>query len=123
MSTKKILIVEDDQDMRRALQIRLKSQGYTIAVAADAVTAIAAAKRERPDLILLDIGLPGGDGFLVMERLHALLPLADVPFIVLTARSPEGNKERARGLGAKVFLQKPVDNDVLAAAVREALGE
>ncbi len=118
---RKILIVEDDADLRRGLQIRLKSNGYTIAIAADAVAAIATAQRERPDLVLLDLGLPAGDGFLVMERLQAMLPLADVPVIVLTGRAPEGNLERARQLGAKAFLQKPVDNDMLAAAVKMAL--
>jgi len=120
MNQKKILIVEDDQDMRQGLQIRLRSLGYSIAIAADAIAAVAAAQRERPDLVLLDLGLPGGDGFLVMERLRALLLLA-TPVIVLTGRSPDGNLERARQLGATVFLQKPVDNDVLANAVRLSL--
>ena len=123
MKPKKILLVEDDKDLRSGLQIRLRSQGYTIALAADAVGAVSMAQRERPDVIILDLGLPGGDGFLVMERLQGLLPLANVPVIVITARSPEGNLERARNLGAKVFLQKPLDNDVLAAAIRMALGE
>jgi CheY-like chemotaxis protein len=71
----------------------------------------------------LNIGVPGGDGFTVMERLSSLLPVAQVPVIIFAARDVSGNEARARAAGAYALLQKPVDNDVLLETIREALGE
>jgi DNA-binding response OmpR family regulator len=121
MDGKKILIVDDDRDLLLGLNIRLKAAGYDVIPASDALSAISKAQRERPDLIILDIGLPGGSGFLVMERLTSLMPVASIPVIVLTARDPHANRERALKAGAVAFLQKPVDNDDLLNTVRKAL--
>ena len=121
MNGKKILIVDDDKDVLLGLNIRLKASGYNVIPASDALSAISKAQRERPDLIILDIGLPGGSGFLVMERLNSLMPVASIPIIVLTARDPHVNRERALKAGAVAFLQKPVDNDELLSTVRKAL--
>ena len=66
MTTKKILIIEDDKDLLRGLNVRLRATGYNIVFATDAVTAISVARKEDPDVILLDLGLPCGDGFTVM---------------------------------------------------------
>jgi len=121
MSGKKILIVDDDGDIRLGLSVRLRASKYTTVFAADGVSAIAAAQRERPDLILLDLGLPGGDGFLVLERMGAIPRLASIPVIVLTARSPASSEAQAIGLGARRYFQKPVDNDTLLLAIAEAL--
>lgn len=118
----KILILEDDPDLRLALNIRLRANGFETAIAADAVLAVTIAKRERPDLLLLDLGLPGGDGFAVMERFRSHIDLQAVPIIVLTARDPALNRERALNAGATEFFQKPVDSDDLLAAIRRALG-
>lgn len=70
----KILIVEDDADTRQLLRIRLEAQGYETASAADAVGAIRVAREERPDAILLDMGLPGGDGVVVMNGSNPFRP-------------------------------------------------
>ena len=118
----KILIVEDDQDTRQLLRIRLEANGYEIAFAADAVTALRVARDERPDLVLLDMGLPGGDGVVVMERLKSFPALESIPVIVVSAREPETTEARATEAGARAFLQKPIDMDALLAAVRGALG-
>lgn len=119
----KILIVEDDQDTRQLLKIRLESNGYETAFAFDAVSAIGVAREERPDLILLDMGLPGGDGVVVMERLKAFPALAHIPVVVVSARDPSSTEPRATEAGAEAYIQKPIDNEQLLAAVRGALGE
>ena len=81
------------------------------------------ARKHEPDLIILDLGLPGGDGFVVMERLKLIPSLAVIPIIVVSARDVRTNQERALKAGAKAFLQKPVDNAELLAVIRQALGE
>lgn len=123
MSNKKILIVDDDRDVRLGYHIRLKANHYDTFFAADALSSIAEARKHQPDLIILDLGLPGGDGFVVMERLKANMYLAVIPVIVVSARDRHANKDRALQAGAKAFLQKPVDNDELLAVIRQCLGE
>ena len=123
MAGEKILIVDDDQDIRRLLGVRLKTKGYEVVFAGDAIAAVNQARHERPDLILLDLGLPAGDGYLVMERLKAMPALEGIPVIVVSAREEGATGARAAEAGAKAYVQKPIDNDELLAAVRSALGE
>jgi DNA-binding response OmpR family regulator len=123
LTKKKILIVEDDHDMRRALNVRLRANNYDTAFASDAILALSIAKKELPDLVLLDLGLPAGDGFLVMERMKNIASLSCMPVIVVSARDPEGNRDRALSAGAEAFFQKPVDNEQLMSAIRRTLGE
>ena len=123
MDKSKILVVDDDQDLAMGLRVRLRANNFATVFATDAVSAISQAKNETPNLILLDLGLPGGDGFLVMERLNNIESLASIPIIVLSARDPQANKERALAASARAYFQKPVDNDELMAAIRKALGE
>jgi DNA-binding response OmpR family regulator len=118
---KKVLIVDDDLDMRRGLNARLKATNYDTAFAGDAVSAISVALKERPDLILLDIGLPGGDGFLVMQRLQRLATLGAVPIIIVSAREPATHEKQAFAAGALGYFQKPVDIDKLLLAIANAL--
>ncbi len=111
MDKPKILIVDDDPDLRRGLNLRLRASHFETAYAADGFSAIAMAQKERPDLIILDIGLPAGDGFVVLDRLQQSATLASIPVIVLTARDPQYNRERTLKAGACAFLQKPADNN------------
>jgi two-component system cell cycle response regulator len=120
---KKILVIEDDADIRTLLKLQLGNAGYDTGFAWDAVTALTVARKEKPDLIILDIGLPGGDGWVVMERLQTLAPFAMIPIIVVTAQPTEPNAERAKTAGAHSFIEKPFEIDTLLAAVRDALGE
>ena len=122
MPEAKILIIEDDVDQLIGLKLRLQAHGYTVVHAADAVAAVRVARQELPDLILLDIGLPAGDGFVVMERLHNLVDVAHVPIIIVSARDPEHHAERALNAGAYCYFQKPVDNRELLDAIEDALG-
>ncbi len=123
MDKKKILIIDDDQDLALGLKVRLRANNYMTVFATDAVSAISQANKESPDLILLDLGLPAGDGFVVMERLDKIESLSSIPVIVMSARDPQANKDRALEAGAKAYFQKPVDNDELLTAIRNLLGE
>jgi DNA-binding response OmpR family regulator len=123
MSQKTILIVDDDPDVRLGLHIRLKANQYNIIFAADGMASIAQARKHLPDLIILDLGLPAGDGFSVLERLRANDSLSLIPVIVVSARDVTANMDRALRAGAKAFLQKPVDNAQLLSVIRKVLGE
>jgi two-component system KDP operon response regulator KdpE len=123
MSAKKILIVDDDGHLLLGLAAKLKAHGYAVFSAMDGISAMAVARQEVPDMVLLDLGLPGGDGFLVLERLRKMTEFVALPVIVLSARDPAANKERALKAGAVAFFQKPPDNRELLGAIRNALGE
>ena len=123
MGKKKILIVDDDPDVRRGMYVRLKANDYDTFFAADAISSIAKAREHHPDLILLDLGLPAGDGFVVMDRLKMVPATAVIPIIVVSARAGFANQQRALKAGANAFLEKPVDNAELLAVIRQALGE
>jgi two-component system KDP operon response regulator KdpE len=121
MSKPKILVVDDDPDLMRAMRLRLRANNYEVTTASDGYSAIASAQKERPALIILDLGLPVGDGFVVLERLQNIDALSSVPVIVLSARDPQSNEERALKSGAAAFFQKPADNDELMNAIRASL--
>jgi DNA-binding response OmpR family regulator len=123
VSNKKILIVEDDPDVRKGLHVRLQANHYDTCFAVDGMSVMAEVRQHRPDLILLDLGLPAGDGFAVMERLKEIPYLELIPVIVVSGRTGQDNRARAMKAGAKAFLEKPVDGAELMAVVRQALGK
>jgi DNA-binding response OmpR family regulator len=94
MPNNKILIVDDDPDVLQGMHLRLKANHYDICLAVDTFSGVAEARRSRPDLILLDLGLPAGGGFMVMERLKMIPSLAIIPVIVISARDGLGNQKR-----------------------------
>src|ERR1700683_4279608 len=122
MPNPKILVVDDDPDLVRALRLRLRANNYDVTSASDGYVAIASAQKARPSLIILDLGLPVGDGFVVLDRLQNSGALAAIPVIVLSARDPQNNEEKALKAGAAAFFQKPADNDELLNVIRVSLG-
>ena len=122
MPRPRILLVDDDPDLLRALRLRLRANNYEVTTASDGYAAIASAQKERPSLIILDLGLPVGDGFVVLNRLQNSDALSGVPVIVLSARDPQNNEEKALKAGAAAFFQKPADNDELLNVIRVSLG-
>ena len=121
MENQKILIVDDDPDLRRALKIRLQANHYDTVQASDGYAAISIAQKEHPNLIILDLGLPAGDGFVVLKRLQDSDSLASIPVIVLTARDPQSNEQKTLQAGATAFFQKPADNSELLDVIRATL--
>lgn len=118
---KTVLLIEDDKDITLALGIRLKSMGYHVETASDAVTAVAQARKVTPDVALLDINLPAGDGFVVAERMQNLIQTAAMPIIFITASKKPGLRKRAYELGAVAFLEKPFGATELADAIEMSL--
>jgi CheY-like chemotaxis protein len=121
LAMKTVLLVDDDDTFLLTIGMRLKSMGYTVCTAKDAVNAISAVRKNNPDVVVLDVSLPAGDGFLVAERLRNLIMSATTPIIFVTASEKAELRERAMKLGAVEFLQKPFDAATLADAIESAL--
>jgi len=121
MNGKAILIIEDDPVIRLGLHVSLKANHYTTYLADDAIVSIAEARKHQPDLIILDLGLPAGDGFVVMERLKQFPMLSTIPVIVVSGRDPREAERKALECGASAFLQKPVDSQVLLSVIRRLI--
>ena len=121
MNGKKILIVDDDKEMLLGLTVRLRANGYDVTSASDGIAAIAATRKDKPDLMILDLGLPAGDGFQVLEWLRRNPDWVSIPVVVLTAQVPMRNKVRSFLSGAEAFLQKPVENQELMLTISEVL--
>ena len=120
---KKILIVDDERDIVKGLMIRLQAAGYEVATAFDGAQGVFLAHKEKPDLIILDIRTPAGDGFSVAQRLKRSIHTFTIPVIFLTG-SPEKNaEEKAMALGARFYIKKPYDPEELLDAIKRALEE
>jgi len=123
MSNVKILVIEDDADVRLGYQILLKANHYETVFAADSSSAVSEARKHTPDLIILDLGLPAGDGFIVLDRLRTNTNLSMIPVVVVSGRDARANKERALMAGAKAFVQKPWNDNELLAILGQLLSQ
>lgn len=119
---RKILVIEDDKAIALALSVRLMANDYNVLSAHDAVTGLKTALQDRPDLIVLDICLPGGGGLVTAEWLRNSGLMEAIPFIVVTASKKPGLRERAEQLGAVGFFEKPYEAQELLDVIRAALG-
>ncbi|BBK35654.1 response regulator [Allostella sp. ATCC 35155] len=117
----KILIVEDNEMNRDLLKRRLSKKGYDIALAVDGLEGVSAASAERPDLILMDVGLPGIDGHEATRRIRAEPGLARIPIIALTAHAMSDDRAKAIDAGCDDYDTKPVDLPRLLAKVEALL--
>src|ERR1700747_3245937 len=114
---KKILIVDDDPVLRRTLHGALHVAGFEVAIAPDAMSAISQARAQKPDMIVLDLGLPAGGGFSVLERLQQFPPLAMVPVVVVSGQDRAANEPRAIAAGGAADIEKPgPPREIVAAA-------
>lgn len=119
MANRKVLVVDDEQDVAKALKVRLKANGFNVVLASDSIQAFTMASKEKPDLIILDIMLPGGGGFAVAERLKQSQVTHRIPIIFLTGIA--GGEERAYTLGASGYVLKPYQPDELLETIHRAL--
>ena len=117
---KHILIVEDDRAIARIEKDYLEMGGFRVTLAEDGETGLRIALQEPFDLILLDVMLPGMDGFALLERLRERL---DVPILMVTARTEDLDKIRGLGLGADDYIEKPFSPSVLVARIRANLAQ
>jgi len=126
---KKILVVDDNEIVIKTISLKLQGAGYQVLTAMDGSTAVAVARKESPDLILLDLAFPPDvqgvpwDGFRIMEWFHRLDTLKKIPVIVITGLEDPGAKQRATSTGAVAYFQKPLEHDYLLKVIRATLGE
>jgi two-component system cell cycle response regulator DivK len=118
---RKILIVED-VEYNRDLLVQLLEEEYEVMTAADGAAGIQAAAHHRPDVILMDLSLPGVDGWEATRRLKARPETEAIPVIALTAHAMQGDEDRARACGCDDYLTKPIDEDQLFAKLARLLG-
>src|SRR5262245_15503096 len=119
--SKRILIIEDQEDNRTIMRDLLSQAGYELIEAVDGGQGVELAKRERPDLILMDIQLPVLDGFEATRRIRAIEELKSVPIIAVTSYALSGDKARTRAAGCDAYVAKPFSPRALLAKVREFL--
>lgn len=123
MSGKTILYIEDNPGNRMLIRRILEAEGYHVVEAADGYEGLDLAPKIKPDLILMDINLPGIDGYELTGRLKKIEALAHVPVIAMTANVMRGDREKTLAAGCDGYIQKPVDVDQLPLEIARFLGE
>ena len=122
MHNKKILIVEDEKEVAQSLEDFLKDEGFgAIERAADGTHAVRQAQKFMPDLILLDLKMPGGDGITVLKKLRQIAATAKIPIIVITGVSDDTTKRRLLSSGVCAHFQKPYKPELLMAEIKKVL--
>jgi DNA-binding response OmpR family regulator len=117
----KILIIEDEKDIALMLARRLASNGHQTLMGLDAYQGLSLACREKPDVILLDLMLPAGGGFKVLENVRASTHIMHTPIIVITAVCDEETRKRALEAGADEYMTKPCDMEKLKELIQNLL--
>lgn len=117
----KILIVDHNPRFAESLRLRLRANNFETVQASDGYSAVAVSQKERPDVVVIDLALPGGDAFRALERLHSQHELAHIPVIVLAPRERQTSQEQVLKLGAKALLQRSPDHNQLIQVIRNAL--
>lgn len=117
----KILIVDDSPDFQLLVKAFLSEESYLVLSAGDTLQATGSALREKPSLIVVDIGLPGGDGWMLLDRLKANTLTKHIPVVVVTGQAQIGLEEKSTSKGAAGFLHKPIEKDRFVNAINALL--
>ena len=120
---KKILVIEDDPNSVRFIEYTLEQEGYQVSSAKDGLEGLKKARDERPDLIILDIMLPGLDGYDVCHQLRQEPETAALPILMLSARARQDDKDIGLKMGANDYLAKPADPSIIVDRVEALLAE
>ena len=126
-SQKKILVIDDNEIILKTTSMKLQSAGYQVFTALDGSEGVAAVRKEKPDLVLLDITFPpdvsgvSWDGFRIMDWLHRVDETSKIPIIIISGVVEEKNKQRAAASGAVAFFPKPVNFDEMLKVIRATL--
>ena len=132
MEAKKILVVDDNSIILKTLTLKLKGAGYQVLTATDGSSAVSLARREKLDLLLLDLNFPpdvghgGGvpwDGFLILSWLKHMQEAQGIPIIVITGSDSAKDKQNALAVGVVGYFQKPIDHEQLLARIGQVLGQ
>ncbi len=118
---KKVLVVDDDVDFLCLIKVWLAKDGYEVVAAVDGMTAISTARKEMPDLIVLDVGMPAGGGATVLERMKKLVPLAGIPIVILTGQGDETTASQFLSAGADGFVRKMDTKEEILGTLRNAV--
>ena len=118
---KKILVVDDERDLVSFINARLRANGYDVVTAYDGMEALRKANEEKPDLILLDVMMPAGDGFDVCQKLKSQNETANIPIIFLTAKTLDKDERLGLSLGAEYYLKKPFEAKELLDVISKVL--
>jgi CheY-like chemotaxis protein len=122
VSARKTILVVEDQELNRDLLVQILEDTYAVIVACNGAEGVASAARERPDLILMDFGMPVMDGWEATRTIKAEPALRSIPIIAITSHAMVGDEERARRVGCDDYMAKPIHEDELMAKIRSFIG-
>jgi len=118
---KKILVIDDAPSIIQLMEYWLKEAGYQILIAKDGLEGYESAKKNKPDLIILDVMIPKLDGFSLCRLLKSDEQCRNIPIIIVTAREQKDDKELGRQAGANIYIEKPIEQDVLLGTIKKLL--
>ncbi|MBI2567273.1 MAG: response regulator [Candidatus Schekmanbacteria bacterium] len=123
MAAKRILVADDDRSTRELISLILEDEGYEVITAVNGVETVKKATAEQPDLVVLDIMMPEMDGYEALNKIKDDSQLADIPILVITARTIKIYEKISKGLGAIDHITKPFSPDDLVSKIKSVLGE
>ena len=119
MSDKNVMVVEDNEKNRKLMRVVLKAKGYNIIEAATGEEALNLLKNQKPDIILMDIQLPGIDGLTVIRQIKASVITKDIPIIAVTAYAMKGDEQKILDTGCNAYISKPINTQELPLIVEK----
>ena len=120
---KKIMVVDDEPYIARVIKFKLEQEGYTVISANDGVTGLEKIREEKPDMVLLDVMMPGMSGYEVCQKIKGDAELAGIPVVILTAKGQERDREQGFSMGASDYITKPFSPNRLLELVKSIVGE